>query len=333
MKTKPTIGITMGDPAGIGPEICLKALSTKGIIKVCLPIVIGDPEVMRRNASLLSIPIQIMEGDSPPLSFHEGELFVIPATEVDLKKVVPGRIDGITGRASFDFLVKAVSLVMDGKINGVVTGPVSKMALQLAGLPYSGHTEIFSHLTGTRDSVMMFVVKKLRVALVSRHLPLKEAIHKLDPSIIERVIEISHEHLFRWFFIKRPRIGVAGINPHAGEGGLFGKEEEIITEAIERARRKGIDVRGPISADSIFYLACKGEYDLVVAMYHDQGLIPVKLIDFHGAVNITLGLPFVRTSVSHGTACDIAGKGIADPSSLVKAIRLATKLSSLHRKR
>jgi 4-hydroxythreonine-4-phosphate dehydrogenase len=252
---------------------------------------------------------------------------VIPASQVDLKEVLLGKADAICGQAVVDFIKIAVSLLSEGKIEAMVTAPINKMAIHMAGLPYSGHTELLAELSRSEQVVMMLVARKLKVALATRHLQLKEAIDRLNAGIIEEVIRITHEHLVGWFAIPTPRIGVAGVNPHAGEGGLFGSEEEQIREAIHKAREASIDCQGPLPADTVFYFAARGRYDCVVAMYHDQGLIPIKLLDFQGAVNVTLGLPFVRTSVDHGTAYDITGKGIADPSSLIHAIELAVRLS------
>ncbi len=326
MRKKPIIGITMGDPAGIGPEICLKALSGEGLHRQCAPVIIGDADVLRKTAANLELQVTVTECESPKAPSTAGEITVISASKANLKEVLLGKADAVCGQAMVDFVRLSVSLVSAGKIDSIVTAPINKLAIHMAGLSHSGHTELLAELSHAKQVVMMLVAKNLKVVLATRHVPLKEAIHNLNAGTVEEVLRITNKHMVEWFDIPRPRIGVAGVNPHAGEEGLFGTEEEPIREAIYRAGKAGIDAQGPYPADTVFYHAANGRYDVVAAMYHDQGLIPIKLMDFKGAVNITLGLPFVRTSVDHGTAYDIAGQGIADPSSLIHAVDLATRL-------
>jgi 4-hydroxythreonine-4-phosphate dehydrogenase len=239
-----------------------------------------------------------------------------------------GRPSAEAGRAAFDAIVEAVADAREGKVAAVVTAPISKEAFRLAGLPWRGHTELLAHLTGASDVAMMFHSDALRVILATTHIPLRDVAEHLSPDRLDVVIALATRELPRFGFV-RPRLAVAGLNPHAGEHGLMGDEDDrVIAPAVERARRRGLDVSGPWPADTIFLRASRGEFDAVVACYHDQGLIPMKLVSFGRAVNVTVGLPIVRTSVDHGTAFDIAGTGRADPSSLIQAALRAVRLSA-----
>lgn len=285
---KPRVAITVGDPAGIGPEVAARAAADSRVLDACDPIVYA------------------------PLG---GVVFA------------PGVLSGDAGRAAYDVIVRAVDDARRGVVEAIATGPVNKEAFRLAGLPWSGHTDLLAHLTGSSHVAMMFDSEALRVVLATVHIPLAEVPRALTSASLERTIDLTARALPR-FGIARPRIAVAGLNPHAGEHGLFGTEEDTaIRPAIEACRARGIDVSGPFPGDTVFVRARRGDFDVVVACYHDQGLIPVKLVAFGQAVNVTLGLPIVRTSVDHGTAFDIAGQGVADPESMIAAVLLAARLA------
>ncbi len=286
---KPRVAITAGDPAGIGPEVAALAAADSRVLAACEPVIYSPPDSARFALGVLSAE---------------------------------------AGRAAYDIIVRAVDDARKGDVQAIATAPVNKEAFRLAGLPWSGHTDLLAHLTGAADVAMMFHSDALRVVLATVHIPLADVPRALTAASVEMTIALTARELPR-FGIARPRIAVAGLNPHAGEHGLFGREEETaIGPAIEACRRRGIDVSGPFPADTIFVRALKREFDVVVACYHDQGLIPVKLVAFGQAVNVTLGLPIVRTSVDHGTAFDIAGKGKADPESMIAAVLLAAKLAN-----
>jgi 4-hydroxythreonine-4-phosphate dehydrogenase len=285
---KPRIAITVGDPSGIGPEIAAAAAADPAVRAICDPVLYGPP---------------------PGQSFQ------------------PGVLSADAGRAAYEAIVRATDDAMRGSVDAVATAPINKEALRLAGLPWSGHTDLLAHLTGTPRVAMMFHSEPLRVVLATIHVPLAAVPALLTRELMEETIALTAREMPR-FGWPSPRIGVAGLNPHAGEHGLFGREEEMaIVPAIQAARARAIDVAGPFPADTLFVRATRGEFDVVVACYHDQGLIPVKLAAFGRAVNVTLGLPMVRTSVDHGTAFDIAGKGVADAGSMIEAVCLAAKLS------
>jgi 4-hydroxythreonine-4-phosphate dehydrogenase len=289
-KNKPIIGITMGDPKGIGPEVIRKALAAPAIRRICRPVIFGD------------------------------------AVFFDWKKAKPLSPEEC-GQLSGFYIEQAFHAVSRRQIDAIVTAPISKENLQKAGYRYPGHTEFLAALAGVRHVRMMMAGPRLKVALVTIHEPLKKISSLLSVPLILKTIEITHRSLKERFRIKRPRIALAALNPHAGEAGIFGDEEKkIIAPAVERAKREKIIASGPYPPDTVFYRAAKGEFDAVVAMYHDQGLIPLKLLHFEEAVNITLGLPFIRTSVDHGTAFDIAGKGIANPASMMAAIKMAVEM-------
>ena len=285
---RPRIAITCGDPAGIGPEVAARAAADARVLGGCEPVLFGA---------------------------DTGATFA------------PGVLTAEAGRAAYDAVVRAVDAAMKREVDAIATAPVNKEAFRLAGLPWSGHTDLLAHLTGARDVAMMFHSDVLRVVLATVHIALADVPRALSAASLEATIDLTWHELPR-FGIARPRIAVAGLNPHAGEHGLFGCEEEtIIAPAIAACRARGIDVAGPFPADTVFVRARRGDFDVVVACYHDQGLIPVKLVAFGQAVNVTLGLPIVRTSVDHGTAFDIAGRGVADPESMIAAVLLAAKLA------
>jgi len=285
---KPRIAITEGDPAGIGPEIARKAAGDPRVLAVCEPVLYGgDPHGW----------------------------------------FAPGVLSADAGRAAYDAVVRAAGDAMSGTVGAVATAPLNKEALRLAGYPWNGHTDLLAHLTGAKHVAMMFHSDELRVVLATVHVPLADVPRLLTQALVEETIALTAQELPKFDKVA-PRIAVAGLNPHAGEHGLFGREEETaIAPAIACCRAKGLDVSGPFPADTLFVRAQRGEFDVVIACYHDQGLIPVKLVAFGKAVNVTLGLPIIRTSVDHGTAFDIAGKGIADAESMVAAVLLAARLA------
>ncbi|MFH1347855.1 MAG: 4-hydroxythreonine-4-phosphate dehydrogenase PdxA [Candidatus Margulisiibacteriota bacterium] len=322
---KPVIGITMGDPAGIGPEICAKALTSSEIQVIANCVVIGDRKAIRQGLKVAKIAnIEI----NPIKKMSEAKFLRGTIDVLDLKNVSPrlkiGQVSKAAGKAAVDYIEKAIRLALDGKIDAIVTAPINKEAMHKAGYKFQGHTELLAARTKAKNYAMMFVSDTLWIMLVTTHVPLKDVSKHLDKKKILDTIKLAHETLFK-LRDKKPRIGVAGLNPHAGEAGIFGDEEiKIIKPAVDEAKKLGINVKGPISPDAIFYLANIGMFDIVVAMYHDQGLIPLKLLSFNKSVNVTIGLPIIRTSVDHGTGFDIAGKGWANPQSLLEAIKVAT---------
>lgn len=318
----------MGDPAGIGPEVVLKAVAEEEVRNLCTPIIIGNAEVLAHNARTLDLQCGyeiVRQGEALPANIDEPVIFHLDNLN---GFVEPGIESGVAGKAAASYIEAAVSLCGSGEIDAIATAPINKRALFLGGYSFPGHTEFLAALTATEEYAMGFVAANLRLVLLSTHVPLAEAIRMVTKDRIEKTIRLADRELHRWG-IERPRIAVAALNPHGAEGGLFGIEEVAeMTPAIEACRvADGINVRGPFSADTVFLRASRGEFDAVIACYHDQAMIPVKCLSFGEAVNVTLGLPFIRTSVDHGTAFDIAGKGIAEHSSMVAAIKLAAELS------
>jgi 4-hydroxythreonine-4-phosphate dehydrogenase len=325
---KPILGITMGDPAGIGPEVIAKALAGTALRRICIPLVVGSYDVMQRTVKRLklNLSVQILEGHAT--RSRAGQVSVLDPLERPLGPFKPGVAAPETGAASVAFIKKAVHLAQLGCIDGMVTAPINKEAMHMAGCRYPGHTELLADLTQTPESGMMIVGGPLKIMFVTTHVAIKELPIALTQARIEKGIRLAHLALTSLFGIRKPRIGVAALNPHAGEHGLFGDEESrIILPAARAAQAAGILASDPLPADTLFGKTAKGEYDGVVAMYHDQGLIPLKMVAFGSCVNLTVGLPIIRTSVDHGTAFDIVGKGIADPGSLIEAVKLAAMLS------
>jgi 4-hydroxythreonine-4-phosphate dehydrogenase len=314
----PRLALTVGDPAGIGPEIVLKALASAG--RPTAPVTVyGSAAALEERAARLSLP-GLRTLDAKLVDTGPGE--AVPL----------GRVSPAGGRAAAEAVLRAARDAMAGEVEALVTGPLHKGSLRAAGYPWPGHTEMLADAAGTSDVAMVFVGGALRVALLTIHRSLRSVGDAITRSEVERVVRLVHRELPRLAGAGR-RIGVCGVNPHAGEGGLFGREEvEVLGPAIAALQAEGIDVQGPLPADSLFARAARGEYDAVIAAYHDQGLIPVKLLAFGRTVNVTLGLPFVRTSVDHGTAFDIVEKGQADPGSLLEAMRLAVTLATARRR-
>lgn len=323
----PRIGITMGDPAGIGPEVVLKAVAEEEVRRACIPVIIGDAQLLAHTARTLDLQsgYDIVRADEP---FPEHSEPVIYHLDNISGFIEPGVESAAAGKAAGAYIEAAVELCAAGNIDAVATAPINKRALFLGGYSFPGHTEFFAHLTGAEDYAMAFVAGNLRIVLLSTHVPLSEAIRLVERDRIVSRVNLTNRELQRWG-IEKPRIAVAALNPHGAEGGLFGVEEASeIMPAIDACRRDDINVQGPFSADTVFLRASRGEFDGVIACYHDQAMIPVKCLSFGEAVNVTLGLPFIRTSVDHGTAFDIAGKGLAEHSSMVAAIKLAAELST-----
>ncbi len=321
----PIIGITMGDPVGVGPEIIVKTMADSEIHKICRPLIIGDYNVLKKAEKYTQLVLKInLINHYREARFKKDWPDLLALSALNAEKLVPGKPTAVTGQAMVDYIETCIDLSLKGKIDGMVTAPINKKALKLAGCNFAGHTEILAHRTKTAEYVMMLAGKQLRVALVTIHVPLKEVAGLISTLLIIKTIRITALALKNRFGITKPRLAVAGLNPHAGEAGLFGDEEtRIILPAITKAQKEGFDVQGPFPPDTIFYKATKGEFDAIICMYHDQGLIPFKLLHFIDGVNTTLGLPIIRTSVDHGTAYDIAGSGTANQASLIAAIKMA----------
>jgi 4-hydroxythreonine-4-phosphate dehydrogenase len=321
-------GITMGDPSGIGPEIILKSFE-KAVIRNKKIVIIGDYNIMAASLEKLKITSFKLKRihNVSENEYNKGVLNILDLQLINMNEFRPAEMNAVSGNAAYESLCKAVDLVRNGMIDAIVTAPLNKEALHLAGHNYPGHTEILAVHTGTENYAMLLYDKKLSVIHVSTHVSLLEAITGLRRERIERVIELANETMKK-ICKNEPRIAVAGLNPHAGENGMFGNEEIMkIIPAIINMQKRGIDVRGPFPPDTVFLQAVNGKYDIVVAMYHDQGHIPLKLIGFNSGVNVTVGLPFIRTSVDHGTAFEIAWQGKANEGSMVEAIKLAIKLA------
>ena len=324
-----TIGITMGDAAGIGPEITLKALSDSTLLNTFRPVIIGDICLLRKVASALGFKLDFIgfnEKEYNPQQIEVFDLHNLP------EKFTAGDDNGVTGRASAEYIKAAVELWRAKKIDAIATAPISKKAIGLGGYNFPGHTEFLAELTSTKQFAMSFFAEKLRVVLLSTHVSLKQAIELVKKDALVELILFSQRQISK-LLGREARIAVAGLNPHASEGGMFGSEEtDEISPAVAECRDvHGLDVSGPFSPDTIFIRGFKGEFDAVIACYHDQATIAVKSLSFGSSVNVTLGLPLIRTSVDHGTAFDIAGKGIADESSMKAAIALAVELSNRSR--
>ncbi|MDC5696816.1 4-hydroxythreonine-4-phosphate dehydrogenase PdxA [Intrasporangium calvum] len=326
--SKPIVAITMGDPAGIGPEIVVKALASPAIYEIGRPLVIGDAKRLRHAANICDAAVDIAVVEGPEgAAFEHGR---IDCVDLDcVPKDLPfGAVSAIAGDAAYRFIERAVELAVGGRVGAICTAPLNKEALHAGGHVFPGHTELLAHLTGTEEVSMLLNAPGLRVIHVTTHIGLIDMVRKIDAGLVKRTIDRGNRVLLS-AGVERPRIAVCGINPHAGENGLFGyrEEEEKIVPAVEAARAEGIDAQGPLPADTAFFRAKRGDFDLVVAMYHDQGHGPVKVLGIEEGVNITVGLPVIRTSVDHGTAFDIAGTGRAGEASMLEALRQAVDLA------
>jgi 4-hydroxythreonine-4-phosphate dehydrogenase len=326
---KPLIAITMGDPCGIGPEVIARALAQPEIGEICRPLVLGDMGAMQRAICVTgaSLRPEILTEGFPSDSPGTGVVYLRPLSTLAPEDMVYGKPSAAAGEAMYRYIAEAARLCVSGQAAAMATGPISKEALNRAGHHYPGHTELLADLTGAKEFVMMLAGEKLKVALVTIHEALKDVPQLLTYDRVLSTIRITHHDVNR-YFRRNPRLAVLALNPHCGEGGLFGDEEErIIRPAVMAAQGEGINVAGPLSADTLFHFAVQGRYDVVVCMYHDQGLIPLKLLHFDDGVNVTLGLPIIRTSVDHGTAYDLAGTGRASSRSMAAAIRMAASMA------
>ncbi|MEZ4711831.1 MAG: 4-hydroxythreonine-4-phosphate dehydrogenase PdxA [Caldilineaceae bacterium] len=325
---RPLLAITMGDPAGVGPEVILKASRHAEFYATCRPLIIGDIRILRRAAEWTDATDLIIEGVTQPdgARYEAGRLCVLDLHNADPQQIPPGQVKPEAGRAAVEYVFKACDMTMAGETQAVVTAPLNKEAMVLAGFHYAGHTELLTERTKAQKVSMLLVGPKLRVVHVSTHVSLEEAIRRVTRQRVGEVIDLAQRSC-QALGIRSPRIAVAGLNPHASEGGLFGNQEEReIVPAIEEARARGLNVSNPMPPDTIFLRAVNGEYDIVVAMYHDQGHIPMKLLAFDSGVNVSMGLPIIRTSVDHGTAFDIAGTGKAREESLLAAMDVAVQM-------
>ena len=333
---KPVLAITMGDPAGIGPEIIVKALTSSVVWRSCIPLVIGSVPVLERTTQQLKSPLMVsaLERHHVPTRMkriRRGYLPVLDPFVKPLRLFRMGKPGKVAGAASITCVKTAVELAVAHHVSGIVTAPINKEALHFAGYAFQGHTELLGHLTRTKDFGMMLLGGPLKIVFVTTHLSIRSLPRMLTTERVTRAIRLAYDAMRLYFGVLHPKIGVAALNPHAGEHGLFGNEEgRIIGPATERARRAGMNVTDPLPADTLFGKAVRGEFDVIVAMYHDQGLIPLKTVAFGECVNVTLGLPIIRTSVDHGTAYDIVGTNSANPDSLIQAIKLAIRLASCH---
>lgn len=330
---KPLIALTMGDPTGIGPEVIVQALAEPAVAAACRTLVIGDAGVMQRAADLLGSGQQFRSVGSVAdvATWSDDTLPLLEISALKAQEMAYGKPGVAAGEAMYRAIVTAARGCLSGEFAGMATAPINKEALNRAGHHYPGHTELLAELTGAGEYVMMLAGDRLRVALVTIHVPLRNVPALLSEEAVLRTIRIVHRDLGR-YFCRQPRLAVLALNPHCGEGGMFGDEEQrIIAPAVAQACREGIDARGPLSADTLFHFAALGEYDAVVCMYHDQGLIPLKLLHFDDGVNVTLGLPIIRTSVDHGTAYGLAGTGRASAGSMVAAVKMAAAMAATRR--
>lgn len=337
MKPHPILGLTMGDPAGIGPELCLRALQEPTVLKICTPVLFGDAEVLERvtqkggrgNSRRMPHRWKILRQSEWEKLDGTSQPVIVDCGAINASKVQPGKISAACGRAGFVYIQQAIHAALAGKIAGIITAPIHKEALRRAGVPYPGHTEIFTALTGARRTCMMLRSDALTVSMVTTHIGYSEVPQKLSVERVRDVIELT-DGAMRRLLRRKPRLAVCGLNPHAGEHGLFGRREEerCVQPAIRQARKLGVAVEGPLPPDTAFTPTQRKRHDATVTLYHDQGHIPFKMLAFETGVNLTLGLPIIRTSVDHGTAFDIAWQGVADPLSLFAALRVAAALAA-----
>ncbi|SNB47563.1 4-hydroxythreonine-4-phosphate dehydrogenase PdxA [Geobacter sp. DSM 9736] len=325
---KPLISVTMGDPTGIGPEIIASALSDPDVRRMCCPFVVGDSEAMARAVRITGVNLNIRTVSSiKEVSDHENQVCLLPMTKLSQRDLEFGKPTDAVGEAVYRYIVEATRLCMAGAADAMVTAPINKEVMNRAGHNYPGHTELLAKLTSCDNYVMMLAGTRLRVSLVTIHEPLRAVPSLLSTERVLKTIRTTWKDVST-YFCTNPRLAILALNPHCSEGGMFGDEEEsIIKPAVDAACAEGINAVGPLSADTLFHFAVGGEYDAVICMYHDQGLIPLKLLHFDDGVNVTLGLPIIRTSVDHGTAYGLAGTGKASPASMIAATKMATEMA------
>ena len=326
MNNKPYIGVPLGDPAGIGPEIVVKSISKESTNNYCNPVVIGDKKVIEKILEIcnLDLIVNVIENVKDG-TYNNKTINLIDLNNIDMNKLEYGKVSGMCGKAAFEYIAKSIQMAMDNELDAIATTPINKESFKAGKVPYIGHTEVLEDLTKTYNPLTMFQVHNLRVFFLSRHVSLRQACDLVTEEKMYEFIIRSQEAL-KQLGIENPKIAVAGLNPHCGEHGLFGDEEvREIVPAIKRAQEEGINVVGPIGADSVFFFGLQGNFDAVLSLYHDQGHIATKTVDFHKTISITNNMPFLRTSVDHGTAFDIAWKNIANEVSLEEAIRLAAE--------
>ena len=333
MSAKPILGLTMGDPAGIGPEICLRALREPSVLKMCTPVLFGDINVLERVAKKTLTDLPVLRGEDFSKVAQIKAPLIVDCGAIDAKKLKHGKVSADCGRAAYIYIERAIQAALAGKIDGVVTAPIHKESLNLSGVQHPGHTEIFTALTNAKRSCMMLYSDKITVSMCTTHIGYYEVPKKLSVERVLNVIELTAATM-RLMLQREPHIGVCGLNPHAGEHGLFGQREEerFVEPAVKLALKKKLNVAGPLVPDAVFTTSQRKKYDAIVTLYHDQGHIPFKMLAFDTGVNISLGLPIIRTSVDHGTAFDIAWQGKADATSLYSAIKVATELAIGKRK-
>lgn len=324
MTSRPLVAVTIGDPAGVGPEVVVKAMANPAVFAATRPLVVGDCGVLEQARRWCKLSLDIRPVSNPGAGrYTPGGFDLLDVGAIDIESLRVGQAQAAAGKAAYEYLRRAIDLALAGEVEAIATAPINKEALRLAGVPYLDHTEILAALTGSPHPLTMFVVRNLRIFFLTRHVSLAEACRQITRSrVLDGLIQV--DAALRRFGIANARIAVAALNPHGGEGGLFGDEESReIAPGVREAQEKGIDARGPVPADSVFHLALQGEFDAVLSLYHDQGHIAAKTLDFERTISITTGLPFVRSSVDHGTAFNIAGRGKASSVSMEEAIKAA----------
>ena len=333
MAHRPKVAITMGDAAGIGPEITVKSLAQPEVYQWCDPVVLGDARVVNEAVALTQVPLDVCPIENiSEAKFAHGAIDVLDYRNIDVENLRMGVVDAKNGEAAVLYTKEAGKMCLEGKVGAMVSAPLNKESMRAAGYKYEGQTQILGELCGAKRYGMILLLGKLRLMLLTTHMSLREAIEKVKKDRVVSMVELAWESLL-FLGLENPKIAVAGLNPHAGEGGLFGDEELTeIAPAVEECSARGMNVIGPLPADTVFIRAKEGEFDLVVAMFHDQGLMVVKLLGFGSAVTLLAGLPLIRTSVGHGTAFDIAGQNKADHKNLLEAIRVAAELATRKRK-
>ena len=331
---KPLLAVTLGDPAGSGPELITRAFREPEVRAVCRPVVIGDAATVRSALAITKMPSVVRVIARPADAADDSDVIdVVDLGNVDAAQLERGKVSASAGRAAYESIKRAVELTLGGGAAALVTSAINKAALHAAGFHYDGHTELLAELCGGPKVTMMLVAGKLRICHVSTHVSLAQAIARVRPERILEVVQLAHDGV-RQLGVERPHIAIAGLNPHAGEGGIFGDEEiKFIAPAIEEANRRGCRVSGPHAGDTVFFRTLQGEFDCAIAMYHDQGHVAAKMLGIWQGVNVTLGLPIIRTSVEHGTDFANAGKGTGDPRSLVQALKLAAEMAGNRGKR